>query len=75
MYLRKGFRRDLVAYAKKKGVVCRNCQWTARWLRYRMTPIMRTTARPVRPTDIVLKQGGSNPKSADLRNAAAKLMN
>jgi hypothetical protein len=28
----------------------------------------------VRPTDIVVKHSVSNPKSADLRNAAAKLM-
>jgi hypothetical protein len=31
--------------------------------------------KALRPTDIIVKQGGSNPKSADLRNAAAKLMN
>jgi hypothetical protein len=31
--------------------------------------------KAMRPTDIVIKQSGGNPKSADLRNAAAKLMN
>jgi len=30
--------------------------------------------KAVRPTDIVVKQSVSNPKSAELRNAAAKLM-
>jgi lipid-binding SYLF domain-containing protein len=30
--------------------------------------------KPVRPTDIIVKQNVSNPKSADLRNAADKLM-
>jgi lipid-binding SYLF domain-containing protein len=30
--------------------------------------------KPVRPTDIIVKQSVSNPKSVDLRNAAAKLM-
>jgi lipid-binding SYLF domain-containing protein len=30
--------------------------------------------KPVRPTDIIIKHSVSNPKSADLRSAAAKLM-
>jgi SH3 domain-containing YSC84-like protein 1 len=30
--------------------------------------------KPVRPTDIIVKHSVSNPKSADLRTAAAKLM-
>ena len=30
--------------------------------------------KPVRPTDIIVKHAVSNPKSAYLRNAAAKLM-
>ena len=31
-------------------------------------------SKPVRPTDILVKHSVSNPKSADLRNAAAKLI-
>jgi hypothetical protein len=31
-------------------------------------------SKPVRPMDILVKHSVSNPKSADLRNAAAKLM-
>jgi lipid-binding SYLF domain-containing protein len=30
--------------------------------------------KTVRPTDIIVKHSVSNPKSADLRNAADKLM-
>ena len=30
--------------------------------------------KPVRPTDIIVKQSVSNPKSADLRNATARLL-
>lgn len=69
----KGMTADLVAYAKKKGafvgmavdgsVIAVSDDSNAAYY-----------GKPVRPTDIIVKQSVSNPKSGELRNAAAKLM-
>ncbi len=69
----KGITADIVAYARKKGafvgmavdgsVIAVSDDSNAAYY-----------GKPVRPTDIIVKQSVSNPKSADLRNAAAKFM-
>ncbi len=69
----KGISGDLVAYAKKKGAFV---GFSADGSMISVSDDSNAAyyGKPVRPTDIVVKQSVSNPKSADLRNAAAKLM-
>jgi lipid-binding SYLF domain-containing protein len=70
----KGISGDLVAYAKKKGAFV-GISVDGSMVAVSDDSNHAYYGKALRPTDIVLKQGGSNPKSADLRNAAAKLMN
>jgi lipid-binding SYLF domain-containing protein len=70
----KGISADLVAYAKKKGAFA-GISVDGSMIAVSDESNKAYYGKALRPTDIVLKQGGSNPKSADLRNAAAKLMN
>jgi len=69
----KGIAGDMVAYAKKKGVFV---GFSADGSTIAVSDDANAAyyGKLVRPTDIVVKQSVSNPKSADLRNAAAKLM-
>jgi lipid-binding SYLF domain-containing protein len=69
----KGISADLVAYARKKGVFA-GISVDGSMIAVSDESNRVYYGKPLRPTDIVLKQGGSNPKSADLRNAADKLM-
>jgi lipid-binding SYLF domain-containing protein len=63
----------VVTYAKKKGVFA---GFSADGSIIAVADDANSTyyGRLVRPTDIIVKHSVSNPKSADLRNAAAKLM-
>jgi lipid-binding SYLF domain-containing protein len=70
----KGISADLVAYAKKKGAFV-GISVDGSMVAVSDDSNHAYYGKALRPTDIVLKQAGSNPKSADLRNAAAKLMN
>jgi lipid-binding SYLF domain-containing protein len=70
----KGISADLVAYAKKKGAFA-GISVDGSMIAVSDDSNTAYYGKALRPTDIALKQGGSNPKSADLRNAAAKLMN
>jgi lipid-binding SYLF domain-containing protein len=70
----KGIAADLVAYAKKKGVFA-GISVDGSMIAVSDDSNHVYYGKALRPTDIIVKQGGSNPKSADLRNAAAKLMN
>lgn len=69
----KGIAGDMVAYAKKKGAFV---GFSADGSTITVSDDSNHAyyGKLVRPTDIVVKQSVSNPKSADLRNAAAKLM-
>ena len=69
----KGIAADLVAYAKKKGVFA-GISVDGSMIAVSDDSNHVYYGKALRPTDIIVKQGGSNPKSADLRNAAAKLM-
>lgn len=69
----KGISGDLVAYAKKKGVFV-GFSADGSIITVSDESNQAYYGKPVRPADIVVKQSVSNPKSADLRNAAAKLM-
>ena len=69
----KGITADLVAYAKKKGVFA-GIAVDGSIIAVSDDSNHAYYGKPVRPTDIIVKQSVSNPKSADLRNAAAKLM-
>jgi lipid-binding SYLF domain-containing protein len=69
----KGITADLVAYAKKKGAFV-GVAVDGSIIAVSDDSNAAYYGKPVRPTDIIVKQSVSNPKSADLRNAAAKLM-
>ena len=69
----KGMTADLVAYAKKKGVFA-GIAVDGSIIAVSDDANHAYYGKPVRPTDIIVKQSVSNPKSTDLRNAAAKLM-
>ena len=69
----KGITADLVAYAKKKGAFV-GMAVDGSIIAVSDDSNNAYYGKSVRPTDIIVKQSVSNPKSADLRNAAAKLM-
>ena len=69
----KGITADVVAYAKKKGAFI-GMAVDGSSIAVSDDANAAYYGKPVRPTDILVKQSVSNPKSADLRNAAAKLM-
>ncbi len=67
----QGITADLVGYAKKKGIYA---GFSAEGAIVTVSNDSNAAyyGKSVRPTDIVVKGSVSNPKSADLRNAAAK---
>jgi len=67
----KGITADLVGYAKKKGAFV-GMSVDGSIIAVSDDSNAAYYGKPVRPTDIVVKHAVSNPKSADLRNAAAK---
>jgi len=69
----KGITADLVAYAKKKGAFV-GMAVDGSTIAVSDDSNAAYYSKPVRPTDIIVKHSVSNPKSADLRNAAGKLM-
>ena len=69
----KGIAGDLVAYARKKGVFA-GISVDGSIIAVSDESNADYYGKAVRPTDIIVKHTVSNPKSADLRNAAAKLM-
>ena len=69
----KGIAADLVAYAKKKGAFA-GISVDGSMISVSDESNRVYYGKPVRPTDIIVKHSVSNPKSADLRNAAEKLM-
>jgi len=69
----KGITADLVAYARKKGIFA-GIAVDGSIIAVSDDSNAAYYGKPVRPTDIIVKQSVSNSKSADLRNAAAKLM-
>lgn len=69
----KGITADVVAYAKKKGAFV-GMAVDGSIIAVSDESNTAYYGKPVRPTDIIVKQSVSNPKSADLRSAAAKLM-
>lgn len=69
----KGISADLVAYAKKKGVFA-GIAADGSIITVSDESNAAYYGKSVRPTDIIVKRSVSNPKSADLRNTAAKLM-
>jgi len=69
----KGITADLVAYAKKKGAFA-GVAVDGSIIAVSDDSNEAYYGKPVRPTDIIVKQSVSNPKSGELRNAAAKLM-
>lgn len=69
----KGMTADLVAYAKKKGAFV-GMAVDGSIIAVSDDSNAAYYGKPVRPTDIIVKQSVSNPKSGELRNAAAKLM-
>ena len=69
----KGITADLVSYAKKQGAFV-GMAMDGSIIAVSDDSNTAYYGKPVRPTDIVVKQSVSNPKSAELRNAAMKLM-
>lgn len=69
----KGITADIVAYAKKKGAFV-GMAVDGSVIAVSDDSNTAYYGKPVRPTDIIVKQSVSNPKSTDLRNAAAKFM-
>jgi SH3 domain-containing YSC84-like protein 1 len=69
----KGITADLVAYAKRKGAFA-GMAVDGAVIAVSDDSNAAYYGKPVRPTDIIIKHSVSNPKSADLRSAAAKLM-
>jgi len=69
----KGITADLVSYARKKGAFV-GISVDGSMVAVSDESNQAYYGKPVRPTDIIVKQNVSNPKSADLRNAADKLM-
>lgn len=69
----KGITADLVAYAKKKGLFA-GIAVDGSIIAVSDDSNSAYYGKAVRPTDIIVKHTVSNPKSADLRSAAAKFM-
>lgn len=69
----KGITADVVAYAKKKGAFV-GMAVDGSIIAVSDDSNAAYYGKPVRPTDIIVKQSVSNLKSADLRNAAAKFI-
>ncbi len=69
----KGITADVIVYGKKKGAFA-GMAVDGSIIAVSDDSNTAYYGKPVRPTDIIVKQSVSNPKSADLRNAAAKLM-
>jgi SH3 domain-containing YSC84-like protein 1 len=69
----KGITADLISYAKKKGAFA-GMAVDGSVIAVSDDSNTAYYGKPVRPTDIIVKQSVSNPKSADLRNAAGKFM-
>ena len=69
----KGIAADLVGYAKKKGAFA-GMSVDGAVIAVSDESNHAYYGKPVRPTDIILKQAVSNPKSAELKNAVDKLM-
>jgi lipid-binding SYLF domain-containing protein len=67
----KGIAADLVGYAKKKGAFA-GIALDGSIITVSDDSNAAYYGRSVRPTDIIVKHSVSNPKSADLRNAATK---
>ncbi|MDF0673612.1 MAG: lipid-binding SYLF domain-containing protein [Nitrospira sp.] len=67
----KGITADLVGYAKKKGAFV-GMSVNGSIIAVSDDSNAAYYGQAVRPTDIIVKRSVSNPKSADLRNAAAK---
>ncbi|HSA86574.1 MAG TPA: lipid-binding SYLF domain-containing protein [Nitrospira sp.] len=67
----KGITADLVGYAKKKGIFA-GMALDGSIITVSDDSNAAYYGKSVRPTDIIVKGSVSNPKSADLRNAAAK---
>jgi lipid-binding SYLF domain-containing protein len=69
----KGITGDLVAYAKKKGAFI-GMAVDGSFIAVSDEANAAYYGKAVRPTDILVTHSVSNPKSADLRNAAVQLM-
>ncbi len=69
----KGIAGDLVAYARKKGAFA-GISVDGSMISVSDESNHLYYGKPVRPTDIIVKRSVSNPKSADLRNAADKFL-
>ena len=69
----KGITADLVTYARKRGVFA-GIAVDGSVIAVSDDSNAAYYGKAVRPTDIIVKQTVNNPKSSDLRNAAAKLM-
>jgi lipid-binding SYLF domain-containing protein len=69
----KGITADLVAYARKKGAFA-GIAVDGSSITVSDESNALYYGKSVRPTDIVVKHSVNNPKSADLRNAAATFM-
>jgi lipid-binding SYLF domain-containing protein len=69
----KGITGDLVAYAKKKGAFI-GMAVDGSFIAVSDEANAAYYGKAVRPTDILVTHSVSNPKSADLRKAAAQLM-
>jgi len=69
----KGITADLMGYARKKGAFV-GMAVDGSIIAVSDDSNAAYYGKPVRPTDIIVKHSVSNPKSADLRSAAAKLM-
>ncbi len=67
----KGITADLIGYARKKGAFV-GMSVNGSIIAVSDDSNEAYYGKPVRPTDIIVKHAVSNPKSADLRNAAAK---
>jgi SH3 domain-containing YSC84-like protein 1 len=69
----RGLTADLVSYARKKGIFA---GFSAEGAVLAVSDDSNRAyyGQEVRPTDIVVKRSVSNPKSADLRSVAAKIM-
>ena len=69
----KGITADVIVYAKKKGAFA-GVAVDGSIIAVSDDSNTAYYGKPVRPTDIIVKRSVSNPKSADLRNAATKFM-
>jgi lipid-binding SYLF domain-containing protein len=69
----KGMTADLIGYAKKQGAFV-GMALDGSFIAVSDDANAAYYGKPVRPTDILVTHSVSNPKSADLRNAAVQLM-